>query len=152
MKNIVSSLCIVAVCTCSVPGKRLKPKFWSIVNLNPPSLMTVQGVARSQPSEIGELAFRGWLFVSPGDRGWKCRVTWAQSWSCAFVLWLVSQNLDIRFLFTGLGEKKAVKWTIKPGAEREGGDRSDKAALMGGEVDHAALPSWSLGKMRKMEK
>lgn len=47
-------------------------------------------------------------------------------------------ELDSCFLFTDLGERKAVKWTVKL-REREGGGRSEEAALTGGEVDGAAL-------------
>lgn len=122
---------------------------WILVHKSS-SLMMAQGMAEPQPSETEELAFPRVGFGPPETEGGGVEPTSAQSWLCAFVLWLVSQNLDICFLFTDLGERKAVKWTLKLGGEREGEGRSEEDDLTGGEVDCAALPSCSLRKMRKM--
>lgn len=91
-KYKVSSLCTVAVCTCSVPGESVKPYLHTSS-----SFVRVQNVVRLQPSEMEELAFPG-VDVGPSEtEGRGAKPSWAQSWPCAFVLWLVSQNLTLAF-------------------------------------------------------
>ena len=57
--EVVSSLCIVAVCTCSVPEMSLKLPVLVHSEYKPTSWMVVQSMASPRPSEIKELAFHG---------------------------------------------------------------------------------------------
>lgn len=59
------------------------------------------------------MKFKSWIrragVGSPEVEGGDVKPSRAQSWSCAFVLWLVGLDLESCFLCTDLGERKAIK-------------------------------------------
>lgn len=99
-------------------GRRWSLECWSVININPPVWWWFRACWPGQ-----ELAFLREGVGPPEREGGGEKLCRAPSWPCAFVLWLIRLNLESCFLFTDLGERKAIKMGWKTRRRKGRGGR-----------------------------